>query len=140
MAPLDRECNGFRVLEILPGEDHNFLEFNLLSYAECHEFEYEAPSHRAGDPKETQWMRVDGRPFRTFATLFGALLRVGYPDKKRIVWADQICIDQNDVVERTHQVKNMRAVEGCDIAVPAAPRLYQDFLHRMAAVHEGRKY
>ena len=39
-----------------------------------------------------------------------ALLRLRHPVVKRYLWVDQICIDQNNLQERSHQVEHMRDI------------------------------
>ncbi|RYP20409.1 hypothetical protein DL765_002785 [Monosporascus sp. GIB2] len=43
-------------------------------------------------------------------SIFAALRRVRLPDRERRVWADQICIDQNNVEERSEQVQFMNKI------------------------------
>jgi hypothetical protein len=98
--PLDAEKGDFRVLEILPGNNNDVVQCKLIKSFEG--IEYEALSYRAGDPADVKEIFVDGHPFNAFATLFGALVRLRDPSESRIVWIDQICINQNDVEERNH--------------------------------------
>ncbi|MCJ1434727.1 hypothetical protein MMC27_004097 [Xylographa pallens] len=41
------------------------------------------------------------------SNLYEALIRLRLPDKSRTIWADQICIDQENSSERSHQVQFM---------------------------------
>ena len=43
-------------------------------------------------------------------SLKGALMRLRFPDKERRLWADQICINQFDVAERSQQVQFMNRI------------------------------
>ena len=43
-------------------------------------------------------------------SLFQALLRIRLPNADRRIWADQICIDQDDLEDRSHQVQFMNAI------------------------------
>jgi len=143
--PLDPETGDFRVLEILPGSNDDVVQCNLIKSFEG--IEYEALSYRAGNPADVKEILVDGHPFNAFATLFGALVRLRDPSESRIVWIDQICINQNDVVERNHQVQKMRGVYQnaqrviawlgplCDdgeLAIDAVHRIHKEYLQREA--------
>jgi hypothetical protein len=44
------------------------------------------------------------------ASLYGALKRLRYTDRERCVWADQICINQEDLAERGQQVQFMNMI------------------------------
>jgi hypothetical protein len=145
--PLDPSTGDFRVLAILPGSNDDVVKCNLIKSFEG--IEYEALSYRAGDPADTKEILVDGHPFNAFATLFGALVRLRYPNESRIVWIDQICINQNDVKERNHQVQKMKDVysdaqrviawlgplaDDGELAIDAVQRFYKAYLRRKVAL------
>ncbi|KAF2273230.1 HET-domain-containing protein, partial [Westerdykella ornata] len=44
------------------------------------------------------------------ANLHSALERLRHPDKARLLWVDNLCIAQDDAVEKTHQVRRMNVV------------------------------
>ena len=69
---------------------------------------YECNSYRASDPKDTMRIQVTPHMFNAFARLGSALRKLRLPHRTRFIWADQICINQNDVVERNSQVQKMR--------------------------------
>jgi hypothetical protein len=144
--PLDPGTGDFRVLEILPGSSDDVVKCNLIKSFEG--IEYEALSYRAGDPADTKEILVHGHPFNAFATLFGALIALRGPSESRIVWIDQICINQNDVAERNHQVQKMRDVyhnaqrvvawlgplgDDGKLAIDAVQSIYEDYLGRKNA-------
>jgi hypothetical protein len=142
--PLDPEAGDFRVLEILPGSNDDVVQCRLIKSFQG--IEYEALSYRAGDPTDVKEILVDGHPFNAFATLFGALIALRGLSESRIVWIDQICINQNDIEERNHQVTKMRDVyqnaqrvvawlgplcDGGELAIDAAHSFYEDWLSRV---------
>src|SRR5208282_5570910 len=43
-------------------------------------------------------------------SLHGALRQIRYTDQKRRLWADQICINQEDTEERSEQVQFMNMI------------------------------
>ena len=44
------------------------------------------------------------------ASLYAALKRLRFTDRDRCIWADQICINQRDLVERSQQVQFMNLI------------------------------
>jgi hypothetical protein len=43
-------------------------------------------------------------------SIFAALHRIRLPDQERRIWADQICINQDDLIERSQQVQFMNRI------------------------------
>ncbi|ERF68993.1 hypothetical protein EPUS_06680 [Endocarpon pusillum Z07020] len=78
--------------------------------------DYCAISYCAGKPTDTAVILVDGLPFNAFANLEHAIRRTQrswtsrYPKKELLLWADQICINQRNDVEKTRQVQIMRDI------------------------------
>jgi hypothetical protein len=70
---------------------------------------YEAVSYAWGDPTPTCLITVNGKDFLIARELANALLylRNNRGGKKRYLWCDGICINQRDLNEKAHQVKNM---------------------------------
>ncbi|KAJ3533229.1 hypothetical protein NM208_g8078 [Fusarium decemcellulare] len=74
---------------------------------------YTALSYCAGSPHDTEIVLVNGIPFNAFANLGHALRQARHfwmesgDRDELLLWADQICINQNNSSERTHQVKFM---------------------------------
>jgi hypothetical protein len=143
--PLDSKTEAFRVLEVLQGTGDDIIRCNIIEPFHL-ESSYEALSYRAGDPHKTGQVLVNGHQFNVFATLFAAIKRLRHPDKSRLLWADQICINQSDVFERNNQVQKMRSVYekaerviawlgplcGGELAFNAAHSFYQDYVQRRA--------
>jgi hypothetical protein len=78
-------------------------------------------SYTAGNPDNTAVVLVDGLPFRAFANLEHAIRSAldawtpKTPGQVLYLWADQICINQQDPVERSSQVGLMRDIyRRCD--------------------------
>ena len=68
---------------------------------------YEALSYVWGDPTARAEFDCDGACFSSTSSLHQALLQIRSPDAVRVVWADAICINQEDLSERAHQVTLM---------------------------------
>jgi hypothetical protein len=119
--PLDRSLHQIRLLRLLPleTESDGELSFDLLdniSLAGSY-VQYTALSYCAGDPKKTVPICVNGSRFNAFANLGHALKEVviywethGRKVEEECLWADQICIDQSNPDERSHQVGIMSEI------------------------------
>ena len=143
---LNPNSDDFRLLEILPGQGLDRIKCNMIQPPDTHTLKYECISYRAGDPNEIQEIEVNGYPFNAFASLGAALRKVREPDRSRVVWADQICINQSDVEERGSQVSKMRkfyeqaecviawlgALEGGDLALRTVQNLRAEVDIRVA--------
>jgi len=77
---------------------------------------YTTLSYCAGDPKETEIITVNGIHFNAFANLGHALRqarhfwRNKFDGQELLLWADQICINQSNPSERSHQVGFMAKI------------------------------
>lgn len=68
---------------------------------------YIALSHCWGPSKDSLFIWVDGRPLRIRQTLHEALLKMRSTTAQVFLWADQICIAQDDLDERSQQIQRM---------------------------------
>ncbi|KAM5349768.1 hypothetical protein ACJ41O_006273 [Fusarium nematophilum] len=71
---------------------------------------FEALSYCWGDRLDVRDILVDGRLRSVTKNLHAALQRLRYEDRSRQVWADAICINQADDIEKTHQVNMMKNI------------------------------
>lgn len=69
--------------------------------------EYDAISYVWGTKESLGKVICQERIIWITKNLEDALQRVRHPDHSRVVWADAICIDQQNIQERGHQVKLM---------------------------------
>ncbi|PMD13760.1 hypothetical protein NA56DRAFT_545470, partial [Hyaloscypha hepaticicola] len=74
---------------------------------------YESLSYTWGDPKRTKKIFVNGLPFYTTPSTFNVLRSRSSPWKTRVLWIDSICINQEDVAERSSQVLLMGEIYRC---------------------------
>ena len=72
--------------------------------------QYEALSYCAGDPNDSQPILVNSKRFNVFSSLYSALKHLRRPDTYRMLWVDQICINQTDLKERSSQVLKMSEI------------------------------
>ncbi len=107
-----RKANTVRMLTLsagLPGDPlSGFLtEFNMDDAA--HEA-YEPLSYVWGSPDFDLTFICDGKRLAITTSLDHGLRRIRMPNRDRCVWVDQICINQQDTVERGSQVQFMNAI------------------------------
>ena len=117
--PLPSE-DHFRLLEILPGPGESPMQCRLhVSRLSEENNTYEALSYtwlqHTGlfGPKglvQVAMIRCNDYIVAIGANLAAALQRLRKTDSSRIVWADALCINQDDLAERSHQVSKMGSV------------------------------
>ncbi|KNG51804.1 heterokaryon incompatibility protein [Stemphylium lycopersici] len=102
-----------RLLEVYPPKgDTDTLECRRLriSLSAADRPQYEALSYVWGDPKICVEIICDGVPFQVTVNLFNALRKLRLPCTSRLVWADAICIDQNNDDEKNCQIPLMNEI------------------------------
>lgn len=68
---------------------------------------YEALSYVWGDTTTRRTISLNGNAFVVTTNLYSALMHLRYDHSPRMLWVDAICIDQNNVEEKNHQVGSM---------------------------------
>jgi hypothetical protein len=115
---LNRSKKEIRLLILCPSSDANaeikccFLLVDLDSGI-THEGKrtpFEALSYVWGSPDPPTSIFLESRKHQVTTNLFAALRRLRYTDESRILWIDALCINQNDVSERNHQVTLMSLI------------------------------
>ncbi|KAJ4987441.1 ankyrin and het domain protein [Stagonosporopsis vannaccii] len=96
----------FRYLVLQPGSGDDGLKCSLHITA-LGDTEYEAISYVWGTEFRDHDISCDGRKLKITKNLHDALQRLRYPTATRKLWADSICIHQQDIEEKSHQVANM---------------------------------
>jgi hypothetical protein len=100
-----------RLLHLRPCHDTKHdIETDLEVVALEKEPQYEALSYAWGDPKKTVAIKCGGATFKATKNLFSALKHLRYPERTRTLWVDAICINQDDGVEKSHQVRIMGSI------------------------------
>lgn len=120
---LEGAPGAIRLLQVLPGDDDDELECRLYETTLGPDLSYTALSYvwenhlhdtlgTFTPPLRTEKavIRCDGKQIEIGTNLNSALQRLR--DKKDVVqlWVDKLCIDQEDVTERNHQVALMRNI------------------------------
>jgi hypothetical protein len=99
-----------RILTLNPGGWDDKL-VGSLNFADLKENpEYEAISYVWGNPLRCREILVDGKVLPLTQSLNDALRTVRHVNQPRILWADQICINQQYTEERTQQVALMNTI------------------------------
>ena len=104
-----------RLLELLPGSIGHQLSGHLRVFDLDTAPSYSALSYTWGNPEAKDVImigdRVD-RPHSIVGNLSIALKHLWQPNSSRMIWVDALCINQNDIDERSHQVQIMGTIFG----------------------------
>ncbi|KIX00455.1 uncharacterized protein Z518_10595 [Rhinocladiella mackenziei CBS 650.93] len=97
---------GFRLLTVMKGAHDRDLRFQFKEAVPSLTQQYTAISYTWGNDAQTETIHVDGHPLRIKPNLWACLytLRRYY---WQYIWADAICINQDDVTEKNQQVRMM---------------------------------
>jgi hypothetical protein len=99
-----------RLLVIEPGLASQPVSIQLFTVDSPAAVQFDALSYVWGDCSLTQDIVCDGRPFPVTLNLYWALQRVRHHQERKVFWVDAICINQDDLHERNHQVTLMGAI------------------------------
>ncbi|KAI1753979.1 HET-domain-containing protein [Xylaria castorea] len=116
--PLEPGTKNIRVLELLPGVFETNLRGIIRTVALDDKPSYEALSYTWGTRTEGRTLKI--RQNTNWASrsnelpitdnLFRALKRLRYLLKARVLWVDAVCINQEDIDERSAQVAIMAEI------------------------------
>jgi Heterokaryon incompatibility protein (HET) len=112
-----------RMLELLPGQDDDSIQIRLRHYSLSFLPQCEALSYEWGSPTRDYEIDCEGMSLKVTTNLLAALKRLRptksfsgalkkgrLPWKSRLLWIDALCINQDDISERSQQVKLMGEV------------------------------
>jgi hypothetical protein len=110
-TPLNGLETLFRLVSILPSPSfESEIQCTLITTPIDPAPSYEALSYCWGDFHVTENIIVSNHPFNATKSLASALRRLRPSDKPRMMWIDAICINQADIQERNHQVRQMQKI------------------------------
>jgi hypothetical protein len=114
-SPLSSGHDSIRLLRLMPDEDETAnIQCELFEYSlqkSCEKiYPYEALSYVWGSPDEKLPIFIHEHRFDITVNLRTALSRLRNHSLERILWVDAICIDQENFMEKTHQVNMMRSI------------------------------
>ncbi|KUJ20755.1 HET-domain-containing protein, partial [Mollisia scopiformis] len=99
-----------RLLDLYPGELNSPFRGRLRPTGlDIPEF-YEALSYTWGSPETAAFLHCESGSLPLTLNLVQALLRLRRTDTIRTLWIDQICINQDDEIERGQQVGLMGGI------------------------------
>ncbi|KAF5598431.1 heterokaryon incompatibility het-6 [Fusarium pseudocircinatum] len=108
-----------RILTLEPGTGNDplvgHLGFENLDLSP----QYEAISYCWGTGGRTSEIICDGKPLPLTESIEGALRRMRHATTQRRLWADQVCINQDDIAERSQQFNRIWIVQEIGTAAPA---------------------
>ncbi|TVY80786.1 Heterokaryon incompatibility protein 6 OR allele [Lachnellula suecica] len=101
---------GIRLLSIQPGKGSSEITCRLLTVSLAESPDYEALSYTWGNNYKSKHIRYEENLLPVTSNLHSALQRLRHVDKPRLLWADAICINQDDIPERNQQVQLMQRI------------------------------
>ncbi|KAK3684055.1 heterokaryon incompatibility protein-domain-containing protein [Podospora appendiculata] len=106
-TPLDTARLDTRLFELFPGSRDDALRGSLRTVDLKTNPDYDAVSYVWGDPCPCFDLIIDGQLLQIGESLAKALIAMRLHNDSRILWVDAICINQQDLAERGHQVRLM---------------------------------
>ncbi|KAL2163029.1 hypothetical protein VTH06DRAFT_6865 [Thermothelomyces fergusii] len=104
-----RHDDEIRLLHLEPGTTGD-VHFTLHPVRLSEKPSYEAISYHWGDPNVTQVVYCEGKPLRVTTNLYTGLKRLRRRDIARVLWADAVCINQKDMLEKNKQIPLMSGI------------------------------
>jgi hypothetical protein len=104
-----------RLLQLLPGEKSDILHGRVISVQQdsTRRPSYQALSYAWGQFKGYNSRIVcSGTQLNITDTLYDGLIQIRDAQKIVTLWADQVCINMEDLSERSHQIVMMRRIFG----------------------------
>ena len=109
-TPLPKDRKKIRLLKLHGGDGQDLHATLIIRNSQ----EYEALSYTWGTEKATSIIQIyaGGEIYKVEITagLASALHQLRKPNQSRLLWIDQLCINQSDHSEKTSQVPNMASV------------------------------
>lgn len=111
-------AKSIRLATVYPGvgDDELVVDLHIEAFTTHNPPKYEALSYVWGSPEPPQFIRVGshgGATLQVTTSLKTALQHLRYPDEKRIMWIDALCINQSDDVEKGAEVARMGELFAC---------------------------
>ncbi|PVH72885.1 hypothetical protein DL98DRAFT_432380, partial [Cadophora sp. DSE1049] len=105
---LDHGASQIRIIRLQPRCENESITCHLyVSDLEDEDCKYEALSYEWGEATSNQHISLDGKDIGIRENLWWALRHLRAENVERIIWIDALCIDQNNEMEKNHQVSLM---------------------------------
>ncbi|KAI0873609.1 heterokaryon incompatibility protein-domain-containing protein [Hypoxylon argillaceum] len=137
--------DDIRLIHLLPGALTDELRCTLASADLSASPQYEALSYVWGKPVfDATIVCIENVPFKITSSLHRALVRLRAVEECRVLWVDQICINQASIPDRTAQVSRMtRIYSQCQNAIvwlgDVPPKLQIAFIELMQTLSRARE-
>ncbi|CAI6085741.1 unnamed protein product [Clonostachys chloroleuca] len=95
---------NIRLIHLHPGSDSDPVSLSLATVALDSVPDYEAISYCWGQAADQRQVTCNSATLSITNSLFTGLVAFRRPNRPRILWADAICINQDDLVEKRDQV------------------------------------
>lgn len=99
-----------RILELLPGSGNEAIKTRLITCDLSDRPDFEAVSYVWGEQTVKCQISCEGADITITENLHDALLQIRLPRMSRQIWADAVCVNQQDLVERSQQVSLMQLI------------------------------
>ncbi|KAI9148970.1 Heterokaryon incompatibility protein [Paramyrothecium foliicola] len=104
---IDSLAREIRVVQVEAGSGNAKIKCKLVTVSLESKPQFEALSYVWGSSTQGYVVDVEGCLMNVTDNLHSALMRLRQPSEARVLWIDQLCINQCDVVERSQQVAIM---------------------------------
>jgi hypothetical protein len=108
--PLDYSKQSIRLLYLVPGNPNCEIRCNTKHYLASFCPDYAAVSYTWGDPNVTRQIWLNDKPFLVRQNLWDLLHQFRNDKTALVLWIDAICINQDNIRERNHQVNLMSVI------------------------------
>jgi hypothetical protein len=101
-----------RLLELLPGAEDDAIQcrLNEITLSKTKEIKFESLSYTWGEANDQRSIMCNEKALKVPTNLAEALGALRLSDRSRMLWADAVCINQNDDGEKGQQVQLMRKI------------------------------
>ena len=108
---LNRDIKEIRLIALQPCTDPTAaIECKILNAILYDRPHYEALSYMWGDEADPQTIKIEGKEYQIRQNLWLALNQLRLAEEERILWVDAVCINQDNIAERNHQVGFMSSI------------------------------
>jgi serine/threonine protein kinase len=111
--PINLDGPAARLLRLIRGQYMDAIECELFEASidqSNNGIPYSALSYTWGSTQDLAAITVNGSIVDVTMNLYIALQHLRQEDEDRILWIDAICIDQKNLLERSHQVQHMGSI------------------------------
>ena len=104
------EPRTIRLIQLQPGRRHEDICFELTERHFVETFDYYALSYVWGDVFDRKDVICCGRRLSVTSNLHAVLRRIRATHASDLLWVDAICINHDDIAEKTAQVRMMTEI------------------------------